>query len=181
MGLGGIEMSNEIKVNFKNLTEEEIKILMRLIEKSNKQKSELWKPEENGRYYYLNGTGIVECSHWIDSFTDNNRFDVGNVFKTKEEAKFSIVKQNVFVELQRYAIEHNEGELDWNDNNERKYCITYKHNFNKVGIFADLSRQCIGQIYFTSAEIASDAINEIGEDKIKKYLFGVEVEESEKY
>lgn len=174
-------MSNEIKVNFENLTEDERKELMRLVEKSNEPKRKVRFPERGEEYYYLESTNDVGYDLWTNNTSNNLRLNMGNIFKTKKEAEFAAEKQKVIVELQRYAIEHNERDIDWNDGNEHKYNIIYEHNFNRLRIFSTFNRQYIGQIYFTSVEIAKNAIREIGEDRIKKYLFGVEVGESEKY
>ena len=47
-----------------------------------------WKPEMSHDYYYISGDGHVYDNSWDDSrFVDNDRFEIGNCFQTKEEAE----------------------------------------------------------------------------------------------
>lgn len=96
---------------------------------------------------------------------------MGNCFETKEQAEFAIDKQKVYTELKRYALEHNEEENDWNDIDKCKWYIT--KDCGKLNVYSFYRLQFLNQIYFTSEEIAQNAIKEIGEDRIKKYLFEV--------
>lgn len=52
------------------------------------KESTRWKPVYAEKYYYLAGYGPVDCGTFNDDFdTDNGRFEIGNCFKTEEEAK----------------------------------------------------------------------------------------------
>lgn len=52
------------------------------------RESTRWKPEISHDYYYISGDGHVYDNSWDDSrFVDNGRFEIGNCFKTKEEAE----------------------------------------------------------------------------------------------
>ena len=47
-----------------------------------------WKPEMGQTYYHVGGDGRVYDDTWVnDSAVDNGRFEIGNCFKTVEEAK----------------------------------------------------------------------------------------------
>ena len=47
-----------------------------------------WKPEMGQTYYHIGGDGRVYDDTWVnDSAVDNGRFEIGNCFKTVEEAK----------------------------------------------------------------------------------------------
>lgn len=98
-------------------------------------------------------------------------FNLGNCFKTQEEAEFALEKQKVYMQLKRYAIEHNEFKLDWNDEDQCKWCIGFE--CGTLCVYDYYIFQELNQIYFTSYEIARNAIQKIGEDRIKKYLFEV--------
>lgn len=50
------------------------------------------------------------------------------------------------------------------------YCNTKS---NDLGIMDVSKRKITGQVYFTSEKIAENAIKDIGEDRIKKYLFEI--------
>ena len=167
------KMKNQnITVNMENLSPEERSTLLSLIEKANKPKNKVWKPEKDETYYYLYSYGKIEEDTWDNANEDRIRYAIGNCFKTKEEAEFALERQKVIMELKRFALKHNEGEIDWNDSNQIKYFLSYQHDKNIIFIDFYYSVQ-IYNIYFTSEEIAQAAIKEIGEERLKKYYFEV--------
>lgn len=91
-----------------------------------------------------------------------------------------VEKLKVIHELEKFAFENNEKEIDWNNEEQRKYYLVAKHSIDGtiyVDSFYTISIKVIPfNIYFTSEEIAEKAIETIGEDRIKKYYFGVEDE-----
>lgn len=46
-----------------------------------------WKPEGGERYYYVGNTGNTFGSEWSYFVLDQDRFEIGNCFKTEEEAE----------------------------------------------------------------------------------------------
>ena len=46
-----------------------------------------WKPEIDQKYYCMVDSGPVVDDYWNDVGIDHERFDIGNCFKTKEEAE----------------------------------------------------------------------------------------------
>ena len=80
-------MENNITVNMENLSEEERDQLIRLIQKSNGSKGMVWKPEYDEWYFYVSGYGVIGSNVWINDYTDNGYYEIGNCFKTEEEAK----------------------------------------------------------------------------------------------
>lgn len=165
-------MNNTITVNMENLTQEERNQLISLVEKSNKPKKR-WRAERDHTYYIVNQYLKIASrkDNYID--LDNRLYKIGNYFKTEEEAEFEREKRLVYQELQNYAIEHNEGEIDWNNREQYKYYLFY--NYRGVGIGNEITTMYLGQIYFTSREIAHNAIASIGEGRIEKYLFGINI------
>lgn len=170
--------NNNITVNMENLSQEERSTLLSLIEKANKPKSKIWKPEDNEKYYYGYSDGSV--SHDIfhhynvtGAYVHENRYAIGNCFKTREEAKFAIERLKVIADLKRFALEHNEGEIDWSNRCQNKHFLYFNHDKNRTCISACTYSQYAQCIYYTSIEIARAAIQEIGEERIKKYYFEV--------
>lgn len=84
-----------ITVNMENLSEEEREQLMKLIEKSNGSKRNVWKPEGNEKYFFVSGCGVINSCKWINDTTDNGYYEIGNCFKTKEEAEFALEKEEL--------------------------------------------------------------------------------------
>ena len=56
-------------------------------EKEKKIEKIRWRAELERFYYYINSTGVVESTVDIRHRLDNNRYAIGNYFKTEEEAK----------------------------------------------------------------------------------------------
>lgn len=164
--------NNTLQINMNNLTDEERNTLLSLVKKSNEPKSKVWKPKFGLVYYFISNNGEIEATNCIESIADEERFVFGNCFKTEDEAKFALEKLKVITELKRFAIEHNEGEIDWSDSEQKKYYIYYSCHINRTDIdFTTQMRENI--VYFTSQEIATQAIQEIGEERLKKYYFEV--------
>lgn len=163
----------EIKVNLDNLTNKERETLLKLVKKGNKS-NKRWRGKREDIYYSISGCGDI--IKYIECGCDHSEqsYKLGNYFKTKEEATFARNKQCIYQKLKDYALEHNTEEIVWNSYNQSKWCIVYDDCRKELKCFWVISTQDINQIYFTSEKIARDAIKVIGEDKIKKYLFGVE-------
>ena len=166
--------NNNITVNMENLSQEERSTLLSLIGKANKPKNKVWKPEKDETYYYSYSDGNIEEATWDNLNVDENRYAIGNCFKTKEEAEFALERQKVITELKRFALEHNEKEIDWSNDDEQKYCLYFNHERNRIMINNFYVSQFLSeQIYFTSDTIAQQAIKEIGEERLEKYYFEV--------
>lgn len=166
-------MENNITVNMENLSEKEREQLMKIIKKSNGSKRNIWKPEYDEWYFYVSGYGIVGSNVWINDCIDNGYYEIGNCFKTEEEAKFALEKLKVETELRRFAEENNEYEIDWENDAQEKWFMYYNCDMKKIDIIYNtvLKTHCI---YFSSKKIAKQAIDYIGEERLKKYYLGIE-------
>lgn len=165
-------MENNITVNMENLSEEEREQLMKIIKKSNGCKRKVWKPECNKKYWIINGFMVVDSS-WYNDNVDYGCYEIGNCFKTEKEAKFALEKLKVEAELRRFAEENNECEIDWTDKKHEKWFMYYNCDMKKIDIIYNtvLKTHCI---YFSSKKIAKQAIDYIGEERLKKYYLGIE-------
>ena len=139
-------------------------------------KNKYWKPKESERYYFIDAyqEGIGNDTN-DGTDVDDFRLSIGNYFKTKEEAEHMVEKLKVIHELQKFAYENNEIEIDWNDGTQQEHFIYYDYNNHEV----DVTCRCVNQflpfnIYFVPQEIALKAIETIGADRIKKYYFDVD-------
>jgi hypothetical protein len=137
-------------------------------------KPKRWKPEHSERYYYVDCYGEVD----VAVFDENDELEsfgllTNNCFKTREEAEFRLEQIKVYYELKNFADENND-EIDWN-RNTCKYCICTDRAYGhpNLHISRGIYSQTIGQIYFSSEQLAQQAIDKIGANRIKKYLFEV--------
>lgn len=72
----------------------------------------MWKPEDREKYYYIDGYSCATEDSWEGLEVDIDRFDIGNAFKTREEAEIALERARVKAELQKYALEHNDPEKE---------------------------------------------------------------------
>lgn len=134
-----------------------------------------WKPKKGDTYYYIGSVGSIFNYDYREDISDEAHLNIGNYFKTKEDAKHMVEKFKVIRELQKFANENNEEKIDWKNFNQCKYKIFY--DAEDEDLYVDYSIQCESEpfnIYFTSFKIAKRAIEAVGEDRIKKYYFDVE-------
>lgn len=165
-------MENNITVNMENLSEEEREQLMKIIKMSNGCKRKVWKPECNKNYWIINGFSVVNSS-WDNDNVDYRRYEIGNCFKTEKDAEFALEKLKVEAELRRFAEENNECEIDWTDRKQNKWLICYNYDSKNIDTGYDDTLRT-HYIYFSSKEIAKQAIKHIGEERLKKYYFRIE-------
>lgn len=162
----------EIKVNLDNLTNEERKTLLKLVEKGNKANKKRWRSKRNNKYYSISNCGDLISNIEYGCGFDKSSYQLGNYFKTEKEAEFARDKQLIYQQLKDYALEHNTEAIDLNNPNQSKWIITYDSSDKEIR-YCWTSTIFINQVYFTSKKIARDAVEEIGKENIKKYLFGV--------
>ena len=97
------------------------------------EKNKYWKPKESERYYFIDAyqEGIGnDTNDGID--VDDFRLSIGNYFKTKEEAEHMVEKLKVIHELQKFAFENNEKEIDWNNFSQNKFYLIYDGEVNNL-------------------------------------------------
>lgn len=129
-----------------------------------------WKPEVGDRYWFINSYGQAAHEIWNNNRIDNDRYEIGNLFKTKAEANSAIEKLKVIAKLKEYAEPKNRA---W-DGSNLHYFICYNHTpFNEVGI---VCTNCVkrNEIYFETKEKAQQAIDAVGEQRIAKFYLEVE-------
>ena len=133
---------------------------------------ERWKPEPNEEYYYVNqvSEAFKDVNDEVD--VDAKRYKAYNCFRTKKQAELEAEKILVRRQLEDIARRLNKGrKIDWNDNNQLKYCIGFDFPLNIISIGA-LYRKLQGSVYCLSDEFKDVAIQEIGEERLKKYFKG---------
>ena len=139
------------------------------------EKKKYWTPKEKEKYFYIEDCMGVSDDRNVQAPIDYCRFNIGNCFKTKEEAEHILEKLKVIHELQKFAYENNEGEIDWNNFSQNKFYLIYDSEVNNILVdYFTFTRTNSFNIYFTSFKVAKKAIKTIGEDRIKKYYFDVE-------
>ena len=147
--------------------QDEIKELKQRISELEEQvEEEQTFPKYNDFYWYTNAKGKILCDTWEGFKFEKDMLAIGNVYQTENEAVFATEKLKVEAELRKFSRPFKYG--DWN------FEILWNNHENNIEL--DWSGYVVRQsvIYFESGEIAEKAIEAVGKERIKKYIFGVE-------
>lgn len=123
-----------------------------------------WRATNGGVYYFVNISNATLVETYDYGKSSDFRYYSHNYFETREEAEAYARVLETEMLLKKYADEHN-GEFD-----KGKYdlCI---NKFGSLIINEVWSAAYYGRpIWFSSNDIASNAIKEIGEERIEEYL-----------
>ena len=134
-----------------------------------------WKPREGELYFYVNSNGEIEYRYYKNrNINDKRRIcNIGNFFKTDEEADHMVEKLKVIRELQDLS----NIKLNMSDyvKNNRIYYIAYDFTQNRiVPLFDNISRNIPFNVYFSTKEDCEKAITKIGKERLEKYYFDIE-------
>ena len=149
-----------------NLQEELKALKERIAELEEQAKEEQEFPRDGDEYWFINSTGDVVKSNWESLSFEIDRLEFGHIFKTKKEAEFAVEKLKVEAELRKFSRPFEEDVYN-------SYIELYMPD--KTLTVDDCEHwQKQGVIYFESDKKAQQAIDAVGENRIKKYIFGVE-------
>ena len=158
-------MSNDIRKLIDDNWDEIKELIVKKTEAEQKPKT-IWDLDTVNRieeYYYITEDGEIETTYF-DSFYDEKIRSLGNAFLTREEAEFEVERRKIEAIMRKYSRPFKNG-----GNN---YCL-YFYDCESIRISIlwafNASIPC-----FESEEIAQKVIDEIGEDRLKKYWFRVE-------
>lgn len=146
--------------------QDEIKELkQRIAELEEQVEQEQVFPQEGDTFWFLNTYGVVMGRDFKKDSVDSKILK-SNIFETQQEAEYAREKLKVEAELRKFSRPFEEG--------ENNYYISFETYDKFIDIDSLLYRQTQGVFYFKSKEKAENAIETIGEERIKKYIFGVE-------
>ena len=140
------------------------------IEKIPQKPKTVWDLKEGDEYYYIDYYGEIKSVFNECCDEDLSIIEIGNAFLTREEAEFEVERRKCEAILLKYGT-RDIGSLG--DINAHKYFIVYSNYRNEISISFNQCAQNQGTIYFESKELALKAIEEVGEDRLKKYVFNV--------
>lgn len=147
--------------------EQQLAVLRAEVEK---EENKRWRAKEGYKYWYVNSSGNPDCLHEYNrDIIDNFRYDTHNYFQTEDEARRYAKVLETERQLKKFADEHNDV-IDWSDINQHKWNLCYYYSRYEVSPIRCCGVKESRTIYFSSEEIARQAIDEIGEEEIKEYL-----------
>lgn len=122
------------------------------------------KKADGERYYRLFSDGDIDKLVFNTDYDEQAR-DMGSAFLTKEDAECEVEVRKIKALMEKYSRPFVDGKINYFlacGRDSKAIYIDYSWN-------VDYGIPC-----FESEEIAQKVINEIGESKLKKYLFRVE-------
>ena len=134
-----------------------------LEEQANKGEHEF--PRFDDPYWMIDDAGDLYESVYTIHRSDVYRNKVGNMYRTEEEAEFALEKAKVEGELRKLSRPFIWGEENWYLDMARGKNITISYDHYIIHQ---------GTVYFESKDRVKEAIEVVGEERIKKYIFGVE-------
>lgn len=86
------------------------------------------------RYYLVDLAGNANSSHWSDDEIDNYRLDIGNAFKTREEAEKKAKQMQAFARVNRYIRENDLRltDVDCSNDEQKRWSIYYNIYLKKI-------------------------------------------------
>lgn len=135
-----------------------------------RQTSEVrWKAGKGDSYYYILSTGKTDEDKDIDCAWENDRYNIGNYFRTREEAEKTIEKIKIYTQLKDLALRLNAGEeINWKNYKQAKYSIFYNSEMANLLDGEAYLCQRIGQIYCLDENFLDIAKQEIGKENLIK-------------
>lgn len=140
------------------------------IEKIPHKPKSVWDLKEGDEYWYITLLGYVEEVSYQSDDEDINIIKAGNAFLTKEEAEFEVERRKCEAVLLKYGTRDM---MSFGDGNKSKYCLYLNNFLNKIIVSDNYCVQSQGTIYFETKELAQKAIDEVTEERLKKYVFNV--------
>lgn len=155
---------NEIQAKYGEYLVDEDKLKELLVKPKPKT---VWDLKDGNGYSYINTISNIYYDTWNGDAWDLRVRENGNIFLTKEEAEFELERRKCEAIMLKYG---------------RRTFKYGKHNyfiviFDKKMIIEksfNLHIYYQGTIYFDTEELTQKAIDEIGEERLKKYVFRVE-------
>lgn len=158
---------NEIQAKYGECLVDEDKLKELLVKPKPKT---VWDLKYGDRYWYINTINNINYDTWTKDAWDLTVRESGNLFLTYDEAKFELERRKCEAIMLKYG----RRTFKYEQNN---YLIRFDNTDNinkKVDVEVWQICQFQGSIYFDTEELAQKAIDEIGEERLKKYVFGVE-------
>lgn len=154
-----------------NKTKEHLADLEKRLEEC---KYERWKPEEGDTYYLIDHSNEVYETEYRDKYDYcKSMYSTYNCFKTKKEAEQEAEKILVRRMLEDIARRLNKGKkIDWKNSNQDKYYIVYCYEFDELAQFSPLPIGPHGAVYCLDGSFLDRATQEIGKERLKKYIRG---------
>ena len=144
------------------ISEEEYKKLQSEEEK----KTGYERVSESDIYFYANSRGYVETCTEDYYSVDNEYYESANYYSDKPVAENNARADKLMRQLRRFAVEHRECGVSFDDINIEKYYICYDYDDNELRVSFVFCTRNFGVIHFDSEETVNAAIDKFHDELI---------------
>lgn len=155
---------NEIQAKYGEYLVDEDKLKELLVKPKPKT---VWDFIKGDICYFIETNGGVYSCYWLADGEDLSRREFGNTFLTDEEAEFELERRKCEAIMLKY------GRRTFKYGKRNYFIVIFDKRMIIESAF-NLNIIYQGTIYFDTEELAQKAIDEIGEERLKKYVFRVE-------
>ena len=133
-----------------------------------------WEPKPEEVYYNIDEVNVVWPRKNNNQVLTNKHLKAFNCFETKENAEAEAEKILVRRQLEAIARRLNKGnKLYWGHSSVRKYSLAYDGYYDQIDMSSTFGYKYQGTVYCSDKTFKDVAIQEIGEERLTKYLKGV--------
>lgn len=144
------------------ISEEEYKKL----QPSEEKKTGYERVPDSDIYFYAHSGGYVGTASEHYCNIDNEYYELANYYSDKTVAENNLRADKLVRQLRRFAVEHREHGVNFNDTYTKKYCIDYDYDDGELRISFVFRSKKFGAIYFDLEETAQAAIDEFRDELI---------------
>ena len=144
------------------ISEEECKKLQSEEEK----KTGYERVPESDVYFYAYPSGCVETTCETRYDIDDECYESANYYSDTTVAENNTRADKLMRQLRRFAVEHREHGVNFNDINIEKYYICYDYASDELEVSSVVFSKNFGAIYFDSEETANAAIDKFRDELI---------------
>lgn len=155
---------NEIQAKYGEYLVDEDKLKELLVKPKPKT---VWDLKDGDGYWYIDTVNNINYVTWKGDAWDLTTRESGNAFLTKEEARFELERRRCEAIMLKY------GRRTFKPRGDN-YFIRFDTDDKQAFVGVWRLNPFQGTIYFDTEELAQKDIDEIGEERLKKYVFQVE-------
>ena len=131
-----------------------------------KKKTGYERAKDRERYYTIASDFIIGERTEKFLVIDDVTYNVANYYSDKTVAENNARADKLMRQLRRFAVEHRDNKVDWNNANQRKYFIDYNSSNDELGAAYSVLHNYFGVIYFDTEKAAKLAIETFHDELI---------------
>lgn len=127
-------------------------------------------PSVDDSYWTIQAHGAVLTYRFYDDKFHRDMLEIGNIFRTEEEAKREVERLKVLTQLRKLAkAAWGEVQCNWQIASN-KWCAKYTHERREWFVSYSCGVETPGVVYFPSEKSTHDAIRTVGADRMMLLL-----------